>query len=165
MAGIRLGQRLNVQPVLIPHDLVNAEHRTSYVDLNLANWVTFVAQYAAATTGSTSDTMLISVEASSIETSAGATKIPFTYRLTSAIDTSGMAALVAGTSDGASVNTSDLTNSCLVVDVDPAILPGRGERYRFVTFVSTPGSSLACVAGVVAYSEPRYPGNSIPSSS
>jgi hypothetical protein len=168
--SIRFGEKAQIIPVGIPHDLVNAEHRTTYVDLNLANWVTFVAQFGAVTSGSTSDTLLISVEASSIETSAGATKIPFSYRLTNAVATGGMlstsdGAISAGTSDGVSFSTSDLVNSALIVDVDPAILPPRGEKYRFVTFVTTPGSSLAVTMGATAYLEMRYSQNSMPSSS
>jgi hypothetical protein len=156
-----MGEKMHVVPVLIPHDLVNAEHRTAYVDLDLANWVTFVANFAAATSGSTSDTLLISVEASSIETSAGSTKIPFTYRLSTAVAIDTWGTITAGTSDGVSLNTSDLVNSALIVEVNPDILPARGEKYRFVTYVTTPGTSLAVVEGVVAFIEPKYPGNTV----
>jgi hypothetical protein len=166
--SIRFGEKCQILPVGIPHDLVNAEHRTAYVDLNLANWVTFVAQYGAVTSGSTSDTLLISVEASSIETSAGATKIPFWYRLTGTgaipLTVTSDAEIRAGTSDGVSINTSDLVNACFVCDVDPAILPARGEKYKFVTYVTTPGTSLAVLSSVTAFTEPRYAGNMIPSS-
>lgn len=167
MRGIRSIEALSVMPLIEPHAITATVHRSVYIDCNYANWAGFLVNFGTVTTGAgaTCDGLTITVEGSSIQTSAGATEIPFVYRLSSAMGTDSWGTITAGTSDGVTLTSSDLGNAVLNVGVDPAVLPGRGEKYRFITLVLTPTSTTAITCGVLGYVEPRYPGNSQLSSS
>jgi hypothetical protein len=164
--SVKFAQGMNIIPVLKPHDLVNATHRTEFVDLDLAHWATFLVNFGDVTTGAgaTCDTVTITVEASSIASSASAVKIPFSYRISNALATAGWGSITAGTSDGIALSCSDLGSVAVCIDVDPATFPALGSTYRWVGVCIVPASSTALNAGAQAFIETRYPGNTIPSS-
>ena len=166
MSGVKFAEGLNILPVLKPHDLVAATHRTSFIDLDLANWVSFLVNFGDVTTGAgaTCDSVVITVEATSIASSAGAIKIPFKYRLSNAIATGGWGAITAGTSDGVELSCSDIGSVSMLIDVDPAVFPALGATYRWIGVCLVPSSTTALNCGAQAFLETRYPGNSIPSS-
>ena len=164
MNKIRFAEGLKVLPVLAPQDIAATGTNTSYVDLDLLNWATWVVQFGNMTSDST-DTVTVTVEVSSDGASSGDVTIAYTYRLSSAVDTDSMGAITAATSDGAAIVNATLDNKLVVIDVDPAAMVSSGTPYdwRWARLVLTPLGPITNV-GVVFYGEPRYPGNSIPSS-
>ena len=164
MKGLRFAEGIKVLPVLTPADIATTNTWTAYVDLDLANWVTFVAQFGACSSaGASCDDCLIQVDCSSTASTAGVNGgIDFTYRLSSAVDTDSMGAITTGTSDGITVGPL-LDNKCVIIDVDPSVVAAKGALERWVCLEFTPASTITTV-GVVAYIEPKSPGNSIPSS-
>jgi len=164
--GIRYAEGLKVLPILAPV-ADSTSVATSYVDLDTAQWATFLVQFGAMTSDST-DTVTITVECST-ESGSNATEIevPFKYRLSSAVDTDSMGAITSATAaSGAEFDAED-DNKVAIIDVDPASLPSLDDYtdHRFLRLVLTKSASLATnIIDVIAVLEPRYPGNAIPSS-
>jgi hypothetical protein len=168
--SIRNAQTMNMIPGIVPASNTTAAAYIEPVDLDLANWVTFVVVMGAMTSGggATCDSYTVAVTCSSLATLTSATAIPFTYRLSSALATnSGWGAVTAGTSDGVELSTgaANLTNKLLVIDVDPSVVAAKGSQYRYVSVTLTPATTTAHVFGAISLVETRYPGNTIPSSS
>lgn len=161
MRDTQFFQNHKLQPILIPADAVATAKQSSYIDLKDLNWATFLVSFGAITTGTATITVEASTSASSNATEAA---IPFKYRLSGAVDTDTMGAITSATSAGASITASD-DNKVLVIEVDPAALPGNpGEDYRFLRLVASPTTDMAAfVVGALFLGSPRYPGNSIPS--
>jgi hypothetical protein len=163
MNAIRYAEGLKVLPVLAPQDIAATATNTSYVDLDLINWATWLVQFGNMTSDST-DTVTLTVTVSSDGASSGDISVPFKYRLSSAVDTDSMGAITSATSDGAAVVNATLDNKLVVVDLDPALLANVSPYdYRWARLVLTPLGPITNV-GVIFVGEPRYPGNSIPSS-
>ena len=161
MRTVRFGEDVQVILALAPVAFTNSCACSQFVDLNMANWVSFIVDF-----GLTSATQVtVSVEASSIGSSSGATKIGFDYRLSSAVATQGWGAITDGTTAGVAILAANANNASVLIDVDPAEVQLLGEQHRWVGVRLTPTSSLLVTAGVTAFIQPRYPGNSIPSSS
>jgi hypothetical protein len=164
MPKVRFGQGLNVIPVLEPKNIAATGTWTGSVDLDLVNWVTFVAQLGAiSSAGASCADVTLTVVCTSLASTASATEIAFQYRLSAAVATNSWGAVTAGTSDGVAFGPA-IDNMAIMVDVDPAVVAAKAAVKRFVSLKFTPTSTITNVA-VVAYAEPRYPGNSIPSSS
>jgi len=166
MAKIRFGEGTDILPVLAPVSATTGAVRSAFIDLNLAHWATFLVSFNTFTTGAgaTCDDITITVEGSSIASSAGATAIPFTYRLSNAVATAGWGAITDNTGNGATIVSSDLLTAAVLIDVDPANVLALGEAHRWVGVCMVPTTTLAHIASVTAFLEPRYPGNSLPSS-
>jgi len=164
--SIRFGEDTLIIPALGPIDIVGSCGISEFVDLNLANWVTFLVSFGVVTTGAgaTCDDVTIAVQGSSIGSSLSATIIGFDYRLSSAIATAGWGAITDGTTVGTVFSCSDLTSASVLIDVDPADVLALGEVHRWVGVKLTPTSTKAINVAVTAFIEPRYPGNNIPSS-
>ena len=164
MNGIRYGEPMNVIPVLAPQNITTTATWTAYVDLDLAHWVTFVVNYGSlSSAGATCDDLNLTVVCSSLASTASTTAIDFKYRLSAAVATNSWGAITAGTSDGITVGPA-ADNMSLVVDVDPATVWAKSSVKRFVAIAMTAASTATFVAAT-AFVEPRFPGNSIPSSS
>jgi hypothetical protein len=150
-------------PILAPVDAVATAKATSYVDLTEALWATFVVNFGVITTGTATITVEASTAGSSNATEAA---IPFKYRLTGAVGTDTLGAITAATSDGAAVAT-DADGKAYIIEVDPAALPANpGADYKWLRVVVSPTTDMAaCLVGANAILQPRYPGNSLYSSS
>jgi hypothetical protein len=164
--GIRYAEGLKVLPILAPV-ADSTSVATSYVDLDTAQWASFLVQFGAMTSDST-DTVTITVECST-ESDSNATEIqvPFKYRLSAAVDTDTMGAITSAAAATGAVVTAADDNKLLIVDVDPASLPSLTgyTDHRFLRLVLTKSAGLATnIIDVIAVLEPRYPGNAIPSS-
>jgi len=161
MRTVRFGEDVQVIPALAPVAFTNSCACSEFVDLNLANWVTFLVNF-----GVTSATnVTISVEGSSVGSSASATKIGFDYRLSSAVATQGWGAITDGTTAGATLLSAVLTGASVLIDIDPVDVMALGDQHRWVGVRLTPTSTKVVTAGIQAFIQPRYPGNSMPSSS
>ena len=164
MNGIRYAEPMAVIPVLAPQNITTTATWTAYVDLDLVHWVTFVVNYGSlSSAGASCDDLNLTVVCSSLASTASTTSIDFKYRLSAAIGTNTWGAITAGTSDGITVGPA-ADNMSLVVDVDPATVWAKSAVKRFVALAMTAASTATFVA-VTAFTEPRFPGNTIPSSS
>jgi len=165
--GIRYAEGLKVLPILAPV-ADSTSVATSYVDLDTAQWASFLVQFGAMTSDST-DTVTITVECST-ESDSNATEIqvPFKYRLSAAVDgPDAMSAITSATASGGAAFDAEDDNKLVVIDVDPASLPSLTgyTDHRFLRLVLTKSAGLATnIIDVIAVLEPRYPGNAIPSS-
>jgi hypothetical protein len=160
MAKIRFAEALEVLPVLAPATATNDTAKTSsFVDLSLCHWVTFIAQFGVITA---TDTGLMTVAVEGSTTGADSdteANVTFHYRIANLITAApGMSAVVSSTS--ASIASTDVASSLLVVEVDPSENPD----YRYVRLSIDPAAdTTAWTVGIVAFKEPRYPGAAIPS--
>lgn len=159
MAKIRFGEALQVNPVLVPATATNDTAKvSSFVDLSLVHWVTFIAQFGAI---SVTDTGLITVAVEGSTTGADSdteANVSFTYRYSHAPGVApSMSTSVASTS--ASVASTDVANACLVVEVNPDEVQTRYVRLS----IDPAADTTAWTVGIIAIAEPRYPGAALPS--
>lgn len=163
MPKIRYAEGLKVLPVLAPVAFTTSSLNTEAVDMNVNHWATFFVNFGAMTSDST-DTVTVSVLCSSVDTSGTGVDVGFAYRLSAAVDTDTMGAITAGTTDGIVITAED-DGKCLIIDVNAASLPAIKSDARYVYLELAPSAEMASgVVGAIAVLEPRYPGNSIPSS-
>lgn len=168
--GIRFAEGMKILPVVAPVDTAATAVNTAFVDLDLANWVTFVINFGNLTSDD-SDAVVITARCSSEDTSATTEPlaIPFWYRLSTAVATdTGWGDITAGTSDGVGssdgLNASDLDNKVMVIDIDPSVVAAySGAQQRWVSLNIAPQGPIT-IFGVTAFIEQKYPGNTIPSS-
>jgi hypothetical protein len=168
MGNLRFAEGLKVIPILSPVAYTTAAMDTEYVDMKLNHWATFLVHFGA-TTSDTSDTVTVTVNCSSVSTSATGDGIPFNYRLSSYFENDSMGAITAATSDGVALTGStdpsvSFSDRLLIIEVNADELPAYKSDGRFLNLVLTPTADIAGVVGVTAVLEPRYPGNAIPSS-
>lgn len=164
---IRFAEGLKVLPILTPA-ASTAARASEYIDLENCHWVSIHALLGAMTSDST-DTITFTVEVSTAASSnATEIKVPFNYRLSAAVQTDTMGAITAAAAaTGVAVNATD-DNKLLCIDIDPSVIPSLTGYvdHKFLRLVLTPVTELATAysVGAVLYAEPRYKGNSIPSS-
>jgi hypothetical protein len=163
MNGVRFLESIKLLPLLVHADIVATATKSSYVDLNLANWCSFLVDFGAMTSDST-DICTVTVEASTAGSSnATEAAIAFKYRLSAAIDTDTMGDVTSATTAGVAV-TAVSDGMLLWIDVDPSAVAETADR-RFLRVVLTPNAEMAsCIVGVTAFLDTRYKGANIPSS-
>ncbi len=164
--SIRFGEDTLIMPILGPIDIVGSCGQSEMVDLDLANWVSFLVSFGVVTSGggATSDQVTITVIASSIASTASGTVIGYDYRLSEHITTHGWGAITDGTTVGTAFSCTDLNSASVLIDVDPCDVAALGEVHRWVGIHLEPTSTKAINVAVTAFLEPRYPGNDMPSS-
>lgn len=169
--GIRFAEGMKILPVLAPVDTAATAVQTAFVDLDLANWLTYVIAFGNLTSDD-SDAVVITARCSSEDTSATTEPlaIPFWYRLSTAVATdTGWGDITAGTSDGIgssddSINAANLDSKVLVIDIDPSVVAAySGGQQRWASLNIAPQGPIT-ILGVTAFIEQKYPGNTIPSS-
>jgi len=168
--SVRFGEDTLIIPAFGPFGMVgDTDSVCSFVDLDLANWVTFLVSFGVATSGASTavDLVLVTVMGSSIASTASGTLIGFDYRLSEAIATHGWGAITDGTTAGTSFTTQGgaLSQRSILIDVDPNDVGALGEAHRWVGVKLLPTTTMTVNVSVTALVEPRYPGNDIPSSS
>lgn len=166
--SIRFGEGTLIYPVLGAVAITDTTTVTEFVDLDLANWVSFLVSFGVVTSGggASCNTVLITAVGSSIASTAGGDLIGFDYRLSEQIGTHGWGAITDGTTAGTAftAGAAELSSRSVLIDIDPAELAAMGETHRWVGLKLECITSLAVTASVTAFIEPRYPGNDIPSS-
>jgi len=168
MAKLRFSEGLKVLPLLSPIAFTTSALDTEYVDMKLNHWATFLVHFGI-TTSDTSDTVTVTVQCSSVSTSATGDDIPFKYRLSSYFDNDDMGAITQATSDGLVLTCStdpsvSFSERLLMVEINADDLPAYKSDGRYISLVLTPTAEVAAgVVGVIGILEPRYPGNDIPS--
>jgi hypothetical protein len=164
MNKIRFGEALEVLPSLAPIAAItnDAARVTTFVDLSLCHWVTFICQFGAI---SATDTGLITVAVEGSTTGADSdteTNVDFSYRISSAIGAApSLGAIVACESTNTNtVASTDVANGLLIVEVDPSAV----QDYRYVRLSIDPAAdSTSYFSSAIVVKEPRYPGNALPS--
>jgi len=164
MAKIRFGEALEVLPVLVPATATNDTARvSSFVDLSMAHWVTFVCSFGAI---SVTDTGLITVAVEGSTTGADSdteANVNFSYRISNAVGGApSMGTITAcASSNTNTVASTDVASALLIIEVDPQEV----NAYRYVRVSLDPAAdTTSWVSSILAAKEPRYPGNAIPSS-
>jgi len=159
--SIKFAEKVKLLPLLAPVDIAATETASAYIDLQEAQWASFLVDFGVITGDDLVVTLECSTAASSNATEAA---VPFSYRLSSAVATDSMGAITAATSNGATIAVGD-DDKDLLIDLDPASIPSNpGEDFRYARVVIAPASDMTvCLVGVHAVLEPRYPGNAIAS--
>ena len=160
MAKIRFGEALEVLPSLAPIAAItnDAARVTSFVDLSLAHWVTFIVQFGAI---SATDTGLITVAVEGSTTGADTdteANVNFSYRISSAI---GAAPSMGAVTACASTNTNtvastDVANALLIIEVNPDEVQTRYVRVS----IDPAADSTSYFSNAIVVKEPRYPASS-----
>lgn len=163
MAKIRFGEALEVLPVLVPATATNDTARvSSFVDLSMAHWVTFVCNFGAI---SVTDTGLITVAVEGSTTGADSdteANVNFKYRISNAVGGAPSLGVITScaSSNTNTVASTDVASALLIIEVDPQEV----NAYRYVRVSLDPAAdTTSWVSSVIAVKEPRYPGNTIPS--
>jgi hypothetical protein len=162
MAKIRFAEALEALPVLVPATATNDTARvSSFVDLSLCHWVTFVCNFGAI---SVTDTGLITVAVEGSTTGADSdteANVDFSYRISNAVGGApSMGTITACESTATNtVASTDVASALLVIEVNPDEVQTRYVRVSLDPAADT----TSWVVGIVAYKEPRYPGNAMPS--
>lgn len=162
MPKIRFGEALEVLPVLVPATATNDNVRvSSFVDLSLCHWVTFVCNFGAI---SVTDTGLITVAVEGSTTGADSdteANVDFSYRISNAVGAApSMGTITACESSNTNtVASTDVASALLLIEVNPDDVQTRYVRVSLDPAADT----TSWVSGIIAVKEPRYPGNAIPS--
>ena len=172
MAKFRFAEGLKVLPVIAPVDTAATAQVSAFVDCDQLHWLTFIIPFGNCTSDD-SDIVAITVRCSTEDTSATTEpmNIDFWYRLSSAVATDSMGVITAATSDGIGtsddgINAAGLDSKVLIIDVDPSVVAAKAATSggnRWVSVAIAPTGPIT-IDGAIAIGEPRYPGNSIPSS-
>lgn len=162
MNTFQFAETFKIQPMLGPIDITTTATGSKYLQVGKQHWLTFLVSFGSVTTGTVTVTVEASTAGSSNATEAA---VPFSYRVSGAVDTDSMGAITAATSAGAALAAASALNKDMLISVDPAALPvNPGADYKFVRLWFSPTSDMgACVVGASLIGQPRYPGNAIPS--
>jgi hypothetical protein len=164
--GPRFAEGVQVFPSLVLLDHGATSTNTAHVNLKAANWLSFLI-YIGSVTSATSADLEVTAVASTANTSGSAvpSAVPFTYRLSGTAETNyTWGANTTGSSAGlVVVAATGTTDKAVWIDIDPADVAQLGEDYQWAHLLFTT-SAATMTYGAVAFIEPKYPGNSIPSS-
>jgi hypothetical protein len=163
MAKIRFGEALEVLPSLAPIAAItdDAARVTSFVDLSLCHWVTFIVQFGAI---SATDTGLITVKVEGSTTGADTddeVNVNFSYRISSAIGAAPSLGTITACASTATntVASTDVSNALLLIEVNPDEVQTRYVRVS----IDPATDSTSYFSNAIVVKEPRYPGNALPS--
>lgn len=168
MSALRFLEGIKALPLLSPVAVTEAGTASQYIKVTNAHWATFMVSFGTASTTASTDVVTLTVECSTAGSSnATEVSVPFSYRLSSKVGTDLMGAITSTTS-GVSVSMDDVTGgsaAAIFLDVDTSTLPALLTDGKYLRVVATPSGSTdgSVIMNVVAFLEPRYPGNSIAS--
>ena len=163
--GIRFAEKLKILPVLAPAD--STDGGSQFIDMEEVQWLSYLVSFGTMTSDST-DTITVTVECSTATTTANTDiNLPFHYRLSSAVATDSMGAITAVDSTASVAITATDDDKVLIIDVDPATIPVHTSytAHKYVRLFCDFNAEFASnIIGAIAIVEPRYPGNSMNSS-
>jgi hypothetical protein len=148
----RFDDYLHTVPLLAPVDNTTADYESPFLDLQEYHWITFYHFVGELTDGD----QLITLEVSSVATSAIVSATDFVYRKALVgVDTWGDN--TAGTSDGIYITSADI-GYLFAIDVDPGNVISKlsGGRYVRLQCVASSSPSAQLISSW-AVLEPRYP--------
>ena len=145
----------NFVPLLAPVDIASTATTCAYMDLRNAQKASFLIQFGAITSATTTDEFVITVEAATAEGGTEAA-VDFRYRKSGAVgaNTWGAVTTVAAAT-GLGMGADDSDNMFVWVEVDPDALAG--SDYRYARIVLTDNDDMtACLVSVMGIIEARY---------
>ncbi len=156
-----LGMYENIVPLVAPIDAATTTPvQTPYLDIASANRAAFLIYFGVVTSTTATDTMTITVEASTASTSnAGEEAIAFNYRVSAAVATGNdWGAVTAATSDGVSLGASTVFDGfAMQIDVDPQYVVEKKPDARWVRVVMTESAAYSVLLyTVIGFIAPRY---------
>lgn len=158
-----LGFYENIVPLVAPVDGATGDPlQTPYLDLQSANRASILVYFGVVTSTTATDTMLITLEASTASASnAGEEAVAFTYRLSDTVaggNTWGAA--TEATSAGLDLGASTVFDGfALLIDIDPAAITAKKPDARWVRVIIDPqgnGSYSVVLYTVIGFIKPRY---------
>jgi hypothetical protein len=156
-----LGMFENIVPLVAPVDGTTGNPiQGQYLDLASANRASFIVYFGVVTSTTATDTMLLTLEASTASSSnAGEEAMAFNYRQSVAMATGNTwGAVTAATSAGLDLGASTVFDGfALIIDVDPQLIVAKKPDARWVRLVLTPSAAYSVVLyTIIGFIEPRY---------
>jgi hypothetical protein len=144
----------NIIPLLAPVDIVDTDTDTPYMDLRNAQKASFLIMFGLITSTTTTDEIVITVEAATAETGTEAA-IGFRYRKSGAVGDNTWGAVTSVANTGVGFGADDSDDMSLFIEIDPDVLAA--NDYRFVRVWLKQSVALeACLVGVFGILETRY---------
>ncbi len=144
----------HLYPLLAPVDIADTETATEYVDLRNAQKFSFLVMFGAITSTTTTDEVIITVEAATAEAGTEAA-IGFRYRMSAAVGTNTWGAVASVASTGLGMGADDSDDMYVWIEIDPDILAA--NDYRYVRLWLKQSVALeACLVAVNGVLEARY---------
>lgn len=155
------GMYENIVPLVAPVDGTTGNPiQGTYLDLQSANRASILVYFGVVTSSTATDTMTLTLEASTASTSnASEEAVAFDYRLSAAFATGNdWGAVTAATSAGLALGASTVFDGFMVqIDVDPAAITAKKPDARWVRAVLTPSDAYSAVNySMVGFIDPRY---------
>jgi len=147
---MKYAQDYHMLPIKASVDAGSTDVGTEWFNMRDYNWADVLVNMGAIT----GDTLVVTVEESTTNSSGAEVAIPFVYRLSSAVATDSLGAATTCDSGGVTVAATD-DNKTLVVSIDPQSLD-EGYNYARLWF-NLGGSMSAFLVGANAILTPRYP--------
>lgn len=150
----------NIVPLVAPVDGTTSSPATPYLDLQSANRASFLIYFGVVTSSTATDTMTLTMEASTASTSnATEEAVAFQYRLSDAVaggNTWG--AVTDATSAGLDLGASTVFDGfAVLIDVDPAAITAKKPDARYVRLQLTPSAAYSAINyTVIGFIDPRY---------
>jgi len=146
----------NIIPLLAPQDIASTTTICGYMDLRNAQKASFLVQFGAITSATTTDEFVITIVASSVDSGVAGTAIDFRYRKSGALgaNTWGAVTTVAAAT-GLGMGADDSDDMYVWIEVDPDELAANDYRYAAVTLTDN-DDMTACLVSVAGIIEARY---------
>jgi hypothetical protein len=141
----------NIIPLLAPVDIADTETVTGYVNLKGAHNFAFFAYFGLLTSATAADTLVITVEAATLESGTEA-QVDFYYRKAAAAGANTWAAIASASVVTLAASLDD--GVALWIEVDPDVLAA--SDYKYVRLRMVPTDLTACLPSVVGVINPRY---------
>ena len=147
----------NIIPLIEPQDTTSADTVSPYMDLRNAQKASFLVIFGAITSTTTTDEIVITVEAATAEGGAEAA-IDFRYRKSGALgDNTWGAVTTVAAATGLGMGADDSDDMLVWVEVDPDALGANDYRYARLLLTVSPTSQMeACLVSVLGIIEARY---------
>lgn len=156
-----LGLYENIVPLVAPVDATTTNPILGeYLDLQSCNRAAILVYFGVVTSATATDTMTLTLEASTASTSnASEEAIPFNYRLSAAKATGNTwGAVTAATSAGVALGASTVFDGFMInIDIDPAAIVALKPEARYVRVVLTEDNAYSAVNySMIGIIDPRY---------
>ena len=146
----------NVVPLVAPVAGTTGTITSPYMDLRNAQKASFLVQFGAITSTTTTDAMVITVDAATDPAGTEAA-VAYRYRKSGIVGANTWGAITTADTTGMEMGADDSDNMCVWVQIDPDELAA--NDYRYVRFVAAPlvaSQMEAYVIAAVGFIETRY---------
>jgi len=140
-----------------------ASFETARIRMRNVQWLSFLVQWGAMGGAATSTYTFQVRSAATQSTGASDTLLPFEYRLAEAVGGDTWDTITSAVATAGAVVTEAQANRALLIEVDPAVIPGlhSAGRYAYLqcTAAGTAATDSNYAMSVTALLAPRYPQN------